>query len=597
MPSPSKRVLIIALAGAASLALAIPALGQRAPESLLPPGFGDSQPERPPAPAPENGTPAPLLPPGTLTTGDVTDPDQAEGEDGEEEAEKAEPVELPDAARRPIDFVGPLTPDNGGLGEDAFRRADGRFLARLMQRTDAPIASRWLSILLRRSLLSRVPTPAGIAPADWIAQRAWLLLRMGEADAARMLVESVDTDQLSPKLTVVAQQVALANGDPAALCRLSGAATASKDDKSWGYSRAICASLSGEGAIASALLDQARGKGRRNIDYLLAEKVIGAGTDTRRSAMIEWVDADRLTTWRFGLASAVGLAIPDDLYATAGPQMQAWRARAPMFHAADRLGAAGIAATLGVFSNTALVDLYAQAADSEGDVGRDAPTALLRTAYVGDDDASRMSAIRDLWASGKEQPGGTYAFEILTARAAARIKPNDSFASDYARLIASMLSAGLDTQATRWASLIEATDKADDAWAMLAVGAPRAAVTITADRVDDYGSSLASEDVHKVRLLIAALAGLGRLSAGDAARLAEDYEFPIASQDRYTHMLDRASARGEQGTVAVIAAAGMQTRDWKYVPPLYLYHIIAALRRTGNEPIARMIAAEALSRL
>jgi len=42
---------------------------------------------------------------------------------------------------------------------------------------------------------------------------------------------------------------------------------------------------------------------------------------------------------------------------------------------------------------------------------------------------------------------------------------------------------------------------------------------------------------------------------------------------------------------------GMQTHDWRYVPPAHLYHVVAALRRTGNEPAARMIAAEALSRL
>lgn len=268
-----------------------------------------------------------------------------------------------------------------------------------------------------------------------------------------------------------------------------------------------------------------------------------------------------------------------------------------MFHAEDRLGAAGIAATLGVFSNAALVDLYGQAADGEGDVGRDAPTALLRAAYVGDDDSKRLAAIRELWSGADKQPGGKYAFEILTARAAARIKPSDSFASDYAQLIASMMSAGLDIQAQRWAPLVEASGLADDAWALLAVGAPRRTVTISSGQIEDYGSRLGSEGAHKVRLLIAALAGLGRISAGDAAGLAESYDFPIAGNNRYTVMLDRASARGEQGTVAVLAAVGMQTRDWKYVPPLHLYHIIAALRRTGNEPVARMIAAEALSRL
>jgi hypothetical protein len=592
MPSRNKRIALT-LAGVAGLALSLPAIGQRAPESLLPPGFGDAPPAAPtPGTTPEGG-PAPLLPSGTLTTDTPPTDDELAGEEPAEE--KAPPVELPDAARRPIDFVGPLNDDNGGLGESAFARANGTFLTRLMRRIDAPVASRWASILLRRALLTRTPTPSDVSPTDWIAERAWLLLRMGEADAARMLVESVDTDKLSPKLIVVAQQVALATADPAGMCRLTDGAAQFTKEKSWDYARAICASLSGEGAISSALLDQARGNGRRGIDFLLAEKVIGAGANTRRAAMIEWSDVDELTTWRFGLASAVGLAIPDNLYATVGPNVQAWRARSPMFPAQERLDAAAVAATLGVFSNAALVDLYAQAADSEGDVGRDTPAAQLRAAYVGDDDAARMSAIRALWQDRDDKPGSLYAFRILTARAAARLKPNDSFASDYAGLIASMLSAGLDKQAARWAPLIEAAGSADDAWALLAVGAPRRAVTITPGKVDDYASGGGSEGTHKTRLLIAALGGLGRLTPAQVTQLAEDYEFPIV-QNRYTRILDRAAARGEAGTVAVLAAAGMQTSGWKNVPPIYLYHIIAALRRTGNEPAARMIAAEALSR-
>ena len=595
MPSRNKRIAFV-LAGVAGLALSLPAIGQRSPESLLPEGFGDTSPTPAPSPTPTPGSaPTSLLPPGPLTT-DTPPPDEELAGEEQTDEEKEPPVELPDAARRPIDVVGPLTDENGGLGERAFARVNGLFLSRLMRSIDAPVASRWGSILLRRALLTRVPTPVDVDPADWIAERAWLLLRMGEADAARMLVESVDTDQLSPKLIVVAQQVALATSDPSALCRLNAGAAQFSKDKSWEYARAICASLSGEGAISSALLDQARGNGRRTIDFLLAEKLIGAGANTRRAAMIEWADVDRLTTWRFGLASAVGLVIPDNLYATVGPEVQAWRARSPMFHAEDRLGAAAIAATLGVFSNAALVDLYAQAADGEGDVGRDAPTARLRAAYVGDDDSARMSAIRDLWSGAEEKPGGLYGFEILTARAAARLKPSDSFSADYAKLIASMLSAGLDVQAARWASLVEAEGKADDAWALLAVGLPRRAVTISGSKVDDYASGLGSDGAHKARLVIAALGGLGRITSAELSSLAEDYELPITQRNSYTRVLDRASARGEQGTVAVLVAAGMQTRDWKYVPPVYLYHIIAALRRTGNEPVARMIAAEAISR-
>jgi hypothetical protein len=115
--------------------------------------------------------------------------------------------------------------------------------------------------------------------------------------------------------------------------------------------------------------------------------------------------------------------------------------------------------------------------------------------------------------------------------------------------------------------------------------------------VDKYCSSLGSDGAAKARLLIAALAGLGRLKPEAASQLAERYEFQLGIRNRYTDLLDRAGQRHEQGTVAVLAAIGMQARDWKNVPPFHLYHILAALRRSGNEPAARMIAAEAISRL
>jgi hypothetical protein len=41
---------------------------------------------------------------------------------------------------------------------------------------------------------------------------------------------------------------------------------------------------------------------------------------------------------------------------------------------------------------------------------------------------------------------------------------------------------------------------------------------------------------------------------------------------------------------------GFQTPNWDKVPSPHLYHAVAALKRTGQDFTARMIAAEALSR-
>ena len=82
------------------------------------------------------------------------------------------------------------------------------------------MASRWAHIALRDALLARTRAPRDVNPVDWVAERAWLLLRMGEADAARMLIADVDVDRFTPKMVQVAVQSALATADPSALCPL-----------------------------------------------------------------------------------------------------------------------------------------------------------------------------------------------------------------------------------------------------------------------------------------------------------------------------------------------------------------------------------------
>src|SRR3546814_11564812 len=89
-----------------------------------------------------------------------------------------------------------------------------------MRRLDTPLPSRWLHIGLRRMLASGLDTPGGVNGADFAAERAWLLIRMGEPVVARSLIQDVDTGNYTPKLLQVAMQAALATGDPAGVCPL-----------------------------------------------------------------------------------------------------------------------------------------------------------------------------------------------------------------------------------------------------------------------------------------------------------------------------------------------------------------------------------------
>ncbi|HEY5711382.1 MAG TPA: hypothetical protein VIT38_05755, partial [Allosphingosinicella sp.] len=320
---PRWRTRVLLLAGATALAVAIPAFSQNrdSPQSLLPPGFGDPQNLPPPeqkAP-PQQRPPANRPPPGSVPTANGALPGAATGnaiagtEIGDVEEVQVDQSQLPRPTNyfnvprgleRPVDMVGPLDPDNFGLGPAAFGPTRGELLTGLMRRLDAPLPSRWTSILLRRALLSRVPSPYGVDPVDWVAERASLLLKMGEADAARMLVQSVDVENYSPRMVEVAAQTALATADPAALCPLVGPARSWSNDPVWKLADGMCAALEGEPARATALIDQARNQAGTGVDLLLAEKVVGAGAETRRAVNIDWQGVDEISPWRFGLASA-----------------------------------------------------------------------------------------------------------------------------------------------------------------------------------------------------------------------------------------------------------------------------------------------------
>ena len=118
-------------------------------------------------------------------------------------------------------------------------------------------------------------------------------------------------------------------------------------------------------------------------------------------------------------------------------------------------------------------------------------------------------------------------------------------------------------------------------------------VEISSSRVSDYVGDVGAD---KGRMLIAALAGLSRLSTGDAASLAQDNGFALDANSRWARAIGAAAQRGEKGTVALLAAVGMQGNDWSRLPAGHLYHVVAALHRVGLDPEARMIAAEAISR-
>jgi hypothetical protein len=591
-------------AGALAMIFALPALGQQGPESLLPEGFGDPPPPpattRPPTTSPaQPGTPSSPRP-STVNEPSSGNPDADEEEDAEgdkdEEDEEEELViryDVPPAARRSLKAIGIMSEASGGFPAEAFGTMDGMFLKQVVTRTTGPIASRWATIMARRLLASRTNTPVGVNGADWAAERAWLLLRMGDSVVARQLVQEVDAGNYTKRLHEVAMQAFLANGDMSGMCPLTESGVRLVNDGRWKMSRAICASLAGEQGSATAFINQGRYQGWvRGVDYRLTEKAVGAGINGRRSVTINWDGVEGMNPWRFGLSAATGLEPPENLFANTGRQMAGWRAQLPMFTPTIRAKYAPGAAALGVYSNREIVDLYGQVLEDE-----EAPDALraraegLQLAYTASGDAAKVSAMSAIWtgaAAGTEY----HAALVTTARAAALIRADDAHAAAADNLVASMMTAGLDNTAVAWANIVK---EGSLGWALIALGAPQLRQPVEYGPLDDFYGNDNSESGHKSALLLAGLAGLGRVDAEAQADFGGDLEINIARQTKWTQAITAAAQRGEQGTVALMAIAGLQAPSWSLVPANHLYFIVRSLRQVGLEAEARMIAAEAVT--
>jgi hypothetical protein len=586
----SKSGLLVA--SALVLVFSLPALGQQGPESLLPEGFGDPAPPPTPVtgrPAP-NGTGSPL---GATSATSVTEDESATDEEDAEEPELAIRFDVPPSARQSLNDIGILSEASGGFPANSFGRLDGAFLNQILKRTTGPIASRWGTIMARRLLASRTNTPAGVNGADWTAERAWLLLRMGDSVVARNLVQQVDGADYTKRLHEVAMQAYLANGDLAGMCPISESGARLVNNGRWKMTRAICASLAGEQGNATALINQGRYQGWvRGVDYLLAEKAVGAGMNGRRSVTIEWENVEGMNPWRFGLSAAVGLEPPESLFASTGRQIDGWRVQLPMFTPTIRVKYASNAAALGILSNRNIVDLYAQVlADPDAPDAARAQAESLGNAYSASDADAKVAAMTSLWTTAAA--GADYqASLVMTARAAALIAPDRDHQAEADQLIASMLTAGLDRSAARW---IDVVADGSLGWALLTLAAPGRVTAADYGSLDDFFGNDDSTDGHKSRLLLAGLSGLGRIESDARADFASDLKINIARQTAWSKAISAAAERGEQGTVALMAMAALQAPSWSAVPANHLYYIVRSLRQVGLEAEARMIAAEAVT--
>lgn len=603
------------LAGAA-LALSS-TLALAAPESLLPPSFDNPAPApatRPsPAPAPAPSAPPPPsagsspvvqpLPPAAAPEASapvtVTLPEnfpslaelEAMDDDEFEELFGLKPkFDIPPAARRAVRQVGVLAADEGGFDAGLLDDQPPALIRAALAANRGTLVSRWGHILLRRALASRLDAPRGMDPVAFAALRASLLNRMGEGVAARALVQDVDSANYNTALANAAFDAYLATGDILGICPVARLKSTLRDDPQWEMSRYICAAYAGEARQADRDLQRALYYGLApRVDVLLAQRYAGAAGEGRRAVNVEWDDVDELSPWRFALARALGVELPEDLREDAGLRYDIADVLIPAVPLAERVAAADRIAAKGILSSSAMIDLYSQLwADTTVEGEERARAGLLREAYVAQDTAARLAAMQELWGD-----GDNYGRQVLTAYAAARLPPAEALADDAAPIIASMLAAGLDRNALRWGSAVA---EGSPGWALLALAQPERSTRVGSGAVDAFVDEDDSVDQRKSRFLVAGLAGLGRLDMGAANDFSRRLGIDLQRESAWSRKIDRAAELRNPALVAILAGLGMQGSGWDKMTARHLFHIVRALDRVGLSAEARMIAAEAVAR-
>jgi hypothetical protein len=608
----------VLLAGAALALSSTIVLAQSRPESLLPPGVGTPTPTPVPTPAatqvpapsepqapaaPQGGEvvqPVPTAPAPVDTSGvalsdipSVTELEEMTVDELDDLLGLKPRYDIPPAARRSTERVGIIDASEGGLPVGSLARQPASIVRAALANTRQPLVSRWGHILLRRTLASRLAAPDGMDPVDFAALRAKTLNALGEHGVARALVQDIDTADYSSELTDAAFDAYVGTADIVGICPVVRLGESSRDDVQWSMLESICAAYAGETTAASNDLRRLLSRTTEDrIDVLLAQRFAGAAGQGRRAVTIEWDDIESMNPWRFALSNALGEPIPDGLSETLAPYYLKASATTPALPIAKRLRGASLAASSGILSAAAMVDLYSQLYANRQEEGEDSEAGIsratsLRNAYVDPDASVRLAAIREVW-NGDDDYSGL----ILTAYAAARLTPSDEFAEDAGRLIASMLTAGLDRDAMRWSGVVEDSSLG---WALLALANPDD-VEVTDGQLDSFEGNDGSTGQRKSKMLLAGLAGLGRTDSDNIAEYSERLGVDMSAPTAWTRMIDKAADADNAALVAMLAGLGMQGTGWDQMTARHLYHIVSALNRVGLEAEARMIAAEAVAR-
>ncbi|MEM1391331.1 MAG: hypothetical protein AAGG45_09640, partial [Pseudomonadota bacterium] len=151
--------------------------------------------------------------------------------------------------------------DEGEFPSRLWQRSSNETLLTLMRNVKTTRITPAERLLLRRVILSPTREPQGEKADELLAERARLMLALGEAEAAASLVPRLKTEARGVDAETLAVDVALARGDEVTACRRPQSAAALPSGMYWMKLRAVCAILRDDFGRAEFALELATTQG------------------------------------------------------------------------------------------------------------------------------------------------------------------------------------------------------------------------------------------------------------------------------------------------------------------------------------------------
>jgi hypothetical protein len=550
---------------------------EQAPTSLLPGSIAPAPSTAAESPAPPAAQSAPAAPAADATI-----------------------IAAPAPAPLPVDLGGGGSlPGKHGLGPAAWSRSSGGFSTQLMLKMSAATGSRYQHILLRRLLLTPAPPPTGADPVKFLNARAHLLLRMGEVEASKILLNSLPQTAYTRQSYAVAGQAHMAAIDLPSACPLATRAIVFSPDAQWPLISGVCSALQGDDGGAALGLDIARQEGKVNrFDLMLAEQMVTALSGGGRGGEIAWPEKGKFTSYRVGGVYSSGQRFPRAALLRAPVAVQNWLARSGAVDSDTRWALAWTATARGVMSAAEFSSLWAARGSAMDERARAyRPEGLYQRAFAAPSVAGRRQAFAQLLALGKSEAGRAAMWSLLAAPAAAyapfdpataKSAEQAAFASQAVR---AMIMGGRVRDALKWWPIVAKSQSPEvrKIWALLLVASGNKALPVSQDFADAWADAQSGDDeARRIEMGFAALQGLGyplKAPLGKNPGTADDTVL-------FEKLAD-AAKRGARGEVVLLSHMALG-QSVSQTDAATLFAVLRAYRAVGLGAEARMIAADAM---